>query len=292
MHLQNKIMELMEDNDYDYFSYSGCFDILARKDEIFLLKLLNNIDSFQQEQADNLKVISKNLEAKPFVVGSKTRREVLEDNIIYERFNIPAITPNTLENIIHSKIPKISRFRGGLFVNINPQKLKEKREKAGLSQSELARKVGITKKSIYEHEHREMKADYETVKLLEKMIGNVSDPANTSLGDIDIKNKPKENFEKSIAAYLKKMGFDVSFVSQTPFNIIAKEEFIIFSDAENSKSVIEKNSVYMKEFSDITGKSVLVIAKEEINAEIPSLQEKELKELHSSKDIRKFLRKW
>ena len=48
----------------------------------------------------------------------------------------------------------------------------------------------------------------------------------------------------------------------------------------------------MKEFSEITEKSVLVITKDEINSEIPSLREKELKELHSSKDIRKFLRKW
>ena len=167
MHLQNKVMELMEENDYDYFSYSGCFDILARKDEIFLLKLLNNIDSFQQEQADNLKVVSKNLDAQAFLVGSKTRRELLEDNIIYERFSVPAVTPNTLENILESKIPKISRSRGGLFVNVNPQKLREGREKAGLSQSELARKIGITKKSIYEHEHKEMKADYEIVKLIE-----------------------------------------------------------------------------------------------------------------------------
>ena len=292
MHLQNKVMELMEENDYDYFSYSGCFDILARKDEIFLLKLLNNIDSFQQEQADNLKVVSKNLDAQAFLVGSKTRRELLEDNIIYERFSVPAVTPNTLENILESKIPKISRSRGGLFVNVNPQKLREGREKAGLSQSELARKIGITKKSIYEHEHKEMKADYEIVKMIEKIIGNVSEPANTSLGSVEIKNKPKENFEKNIAAYLKKIGFDISFVSQTPFNIIAKEEFMIFSDAENSKKLVEKNSIFMKEFSNITEKSVLVIAKEEINAEIPSLQEKELKELHSSKDIRKFLRKW
>ena len=292
MHLQNKIMELMEENDYEYFSYSGCFDILARKDEIFLLKLLNNIDSFQQEQADNLKVVSKNLDAQAFLVGSKTRREILEDNIIYERFSVPAVTPNTLENILDSKIPMVSRSRGGLFVNINPQKLKERRERAGLSQSELARKAGITKKSIYEHEHKEMKADYEIVKMLEKIIGDVSEPVNTSLSDIEVKNKPKESFEKSIAAYLKKMGFNVNFVSQTPFNIIAKEDFVIFSDAESNKKLIEKNSVYMKGFSEITEKSVLVITKEEINAEIPSLQEKELKELHSSKDIRKFLRKW
>jgi putative transcriptional regulator len=291
MHLQDKVTEIIEEYDYDYFNYSGCFDILARKDEIFLLKLLGNIDSFQQEQAKNLKVVSKNLEAHPFLVGEKTRREFLEDNILYERFNIPAVTPNTLENILQSRLPKVSRMRGGLFVNINPQKLKEKREKAGLSQSELARKVGITKKSIFEHEHKEMKADYEIVKIIERFIGDVSDAANTSLGSVE-KGKPKDNFEKSVALYLKKMGFDINFVSQTPFNIIAKKELTIFSEAENSRKIIEKNTVYMKEFSDITEKPVLVITKEEINAEIPSLKEKELKELHSSKDIRKFLRKW
>ena len=109
MQLETKVTHILEQYDYDYFNYSGCFDIIARKNDILLLKVLNNIDSFQEEQARNLKILSNNLDASSFLVGAKTRRENLENNIIYERFNIPAVTATTLEHILQSKTPKISR---------------------------------------------------------------------------------------------------------------------------------------------------------------------------------------
>src|SRR4030042_1217430 len=67
---------------------STCFDIAAKKHVLLLLKTLLNVDSFQQEQAKNLKIVSNNLDAHPMIIGLQTRREKLEPGIVYERYDL------------------------------------------------------------------------------------------------------------------------------------------------------------------------------------------------------------
>src|SRR3989339_1447307 len=145
MMLDRKVESILETNGYDCCWWHGCFDVAARKDEFMLLKVLDNIDSFQEEQARNLRILSEKLDASISVVGTHTRHEILDDNVIYERFSIPTFTPDTLESILHSNYPMNFRTKGGMFREIDPQALRSGREAMGLSQSELASSVGIMK---------------------------------------------------------------------------------------------------------------------------------------------------
>src|SRR3989338_6268785 len=170
-----EIENALEENNYDYCLYSGCFDIVANKmnnltENILLLKVLENIDSFLEDQADNLSAISNNINDNALLVGKKTRTEKLQNNIVYERFNIPTVNVHTLEMILEGNVPYIFRTRGGLFSEINPEKLKNARKAAGLSQKGLADEVGITKKSVYEHESRRMRAGLDIAEKLEQFL--------------------------------------------------------------------------------------------------------------------------
>src|SRR3989338_10769619 len=125
--LINRVERVLEENNYDYSEYSGCFDIVARRKETLLLKVLDNIDSFQEHQSLNLKVLSSQLEASTFVIGSHTRRENLMDNVIYDRFGTFAMTTTTLQAMMESDMPTLYRNRGGLFAEVNPAKLRQAR---------------------------------------------------------------------------------------------------------------------------------------------------------------------
>lgn len=290
--LLNDIEEMLEENGYSYCEYSGCFDIAARRESIMLLKVLGNVDSFQEEQANNLKTLSNDLDAKPILVGVNTRREVLSDNIIYDRFDIPTVSPRTLENIIHGTLPTIFRFRGGMFVEIDPAGLKKAREESGFSQSQLAEKIGITKKSIYEHESKKLKIVYKNAVRIEKALKtNLMMPLELKT-PYAAKIKPRSIFEGKISQNFRRMGFATDFVYQSPFNMIAKERsFMLISDVDEKKNRIQKNLPYISEFSKITRKSAVVITNEEINCDIPTLKEDELPGL-KSKDIRKLIKRW
>lgn len=287
MELKNLIKRMLDENSFNYCEYFGCFDLAARsKEKIVFLKVLENIDSIQEDSANNLKILAGSISASSFIIGTHTSREKMRNNIIYERFEIPAVTPKTLESVINDEMPIIYRFRGGFFAEIDPDKLREKRIEKGLTQKDLAEKVGISKKSIYEHESKEMPASYKNVKKIESIIGEISKPVRICPSPNKIKSRPKHAFEKKVSQKLKSLGFAVSFVYKNPFNIIAEGKGLVCSDAEERSSL--KKVMLLESFANTLEIPVIVITKEEVKTNLPYLQEKELYDLSEQRDILKL----
>lgn len=288
-----EVEKVLQEHEYAYSSYSGCFDIVAKRESVLLLKLLGNIDSFQEEQARNLKILSHTLFATTLLIGATTRRETLEDHVVYERFSIPAMTVRTFESVVEGDMPALSRSRGGLFVEIDPSALREKRVAAGLTQEELARTVGVTKKNVYEHEKKQMKAEYRTVQELEKVIGTVTKPVTLEPSAEEVRGVPRTRFELRVSQDLRALGFETNSVYQAPFNILAEEGgFIIISEAEEKKQLIERKLGYIKNFSSVVKKPVLVVTKEEVSLDVPSIEESELKGISSSRRLKRLVKGW
>ncbi|MBI2971232.1 MAG: helix-turn-helix domain-containing protein [Candidatus Aenigmarchaeota archaeon] len=288
MDIKTQVGRVLEDHRFAYAEYRGCFDIVARREQTLFLKILGNIDSFQEEQANNLKILSGSLDASAFLVGSHTRREAMEDNIIYERFSVPSMTVRTFEHIVQSAFPKLYRFRGGLFATISAERLRQKRTEAGLTQQELAARVGITRKSVYEHEHKTMKASYDIVQRLEKVLGDITDAVTLEF-EAGATANPKGAFERLVIADLRRLGFETQSVHQSPFNIIASERFMVFADAEERREDADASN--MAGFSEITERPVLLVTKEEADFDLPSIQEKDIRSMQSAGDIRRLLKK-
>jgi len=323
--LINEVDETLRKINFETQCYDSiCFDIVAKKINEFeklqksflFLKILLNIDSIQFQQAKNLKILSNFLDAFACIVGIQTRYEKLKDNIIYERFDLPAFTLGTLKNILlDSEFQYIYRDRGGFFVKIDPNKLKKMRREKNLTQKELAEKIGVSKKSVYEHEKKETKATYSLVIEMEKILG---DKISTAIKFDKIKfksemSKPKNMFEKNISNHFKKIGFDVTSIDKAPFNLIAnlqskkltssksvslcgkekyynflhKEKFFIFNDVEIDRTRVKRNIHKLKNFSVIIKKPVLVITKEKIREEynVPVIEESKLKSIGEPEEL-------
>lgn len=291
MLLTKEVEDILEKGGFEYCLYDGCFDIAAQRDFTFFLKILNNVDSFQETQATNLKIISRDFSAAIAVIGTDTRRERLKDNIIYERFDVPTFTAGTLENmLVNDLFPLLYRARGGLFADINPEKLRQNREKAGLTQAQLAEMIGVSKKNVYEHEHARKKALLEVVEKIEKTIGSVSDAAVLNFHYPDAKNIPKDVFEKMVFSDLNRIGFSADFVYQTPFNIVAKSEnILLMSKADENGRRVRKGIEHVSRISELTEVPAVAVTKEEIDLDIPTVSERELRGM-SKKDIRKLLK--
>lgn len=296
MLLLKRVENILDKSGFDYCEYtewySGCFDIAARRNFTLFLKILDNVDSFQETQANNLKIIAEDIDATVALVGTHTRREWLKNDVLYERFDIPTFNPSTLENIVvNDSMPMIYRFRGGLFAEIDAEKLKRSREDAGLSQSQLAKSVGVTKKNIYEHERQNKKAMIEAVEKIEKLIGEVAKPLDIQKSYSFEKNKSQDKFELLVSKDLRSIGFDTDFTYQTPFNIVAREsKMLVISKADDSRKKIEKSAPFIAQLSSVTRIPAVAITKEELSIDIPSIQEKELRELEKPRDIRKFIK--
>jgi len=293
--LVDDVVRMLENEGYVTCTYHGCFDIAAKKNKLLLIKVLQNIDSFSPEQSKNIRIIAANLGATALLVGVQTRREKLKPGIVYERFELPAVSVETLRLMIEEGIfPKIYRDKGGLYVRIDRELLREARKGSGLTQRELAEAVGINKKAIYEHERESLRMVLSIAEKIEGMLGK------KMTKDIDmIKNvisseggKPADILEKQVGADLKKLGFTVSYVKQAPFDVFAKEKALIVSDIESNARKLRKRAVSLGEFTKITDKPALLIT-EKIklkDVDVPVIERSELGGM-SSKEVIKLARK-
>lgn len=294
--LTENIIKILEKNNYVTSEYYGCFDIAAKKELFLLLKLLQNVDSFSCEQAKNLKIISRNLNAHPLLIGIQTRTEKLKRGIVYERFELATISPETLEDLIRYEIfPNIYRDRGGLYVEIDQELLRETRSKRGLTQRELAQAVGINKKVIYEHEKKQLKMLLSIAERLEnilnkKIIKEIDLFKKTSIEH----GKPSDKLENIVGKDLKKLGFEIDFVKQAPFDVFAREKVLLISDVEENKRKMFKRAIDLRRFIDVAKRPAVLITektKEEDLQGIPIVKRKELEEFESGKDLIRIAKK-
>jgi len=289
--VRQQVQSFLEDNDYVTCEYKGCFDVAAKKDVLLLLKTLLNVDSFQREQAKNLKIISNNLDAHPMLIGIQTRREKLQKGIVYERFDLPTVSLKTFEDLICNSIfPRIYRDRGGLYVEIDSQVLKDTRKKKGLTQRELAEAVGINKKVIYEHEKKQLRMLLTIAERLEQILNKKIIKPTDVFKKYEEHGYPKDELEKEIGKNLEKLGFKTEFVKQAPLDVFAREKALVISDIEINRRKMIKHAAYLKDFIKIVKKPAVFItekSKEEEIYGIPIIKRKELEEIDKKELIKK-----
>jgi len=289
--LFQQVARVLDRHGFNWCECSGCFDIAARKRDMLMLKVLDNVDSLQESQAKNLIALSDKLDANVSLIGTHTRYEHLRDNVIYERFDVPTFTPNTLDAILDDRNPTVYRNRGGYFVEIDPRALRKARNKAGLTQQELADAVGVTKKSIYEHEARAMPAQQAIVGRIEKTLKeSVSIPFEAEPFGISADIEPESEFERFVSHRMRQIGFSTSFVGQSPFNLIVREKVMVLSDAEPNPHRIERKAEQLESFADVSNQPVVIISNGEPKTNLPTISAEQLNSL-SARGLRKIARK-
>ena len=75
--------------------------MVAKKDLLLLLmKVLINVDGFTGKQAHEIKKVASTFFASPLIIGIKSKNEVLEEDVVYERHGIPVIAFETFKTML------------------------------------------------------------------------------------------------------------------------------------------------------------------------------------------------
>ncbi|MCK5588182.1 MAG: transcriptional regulator [Candidatus Lokiarchaeota archaeon] len=312
--LQDYVQKLFINKE---FSLSGqcnlkstCFDFMARKDALWLIKVLINIDSLQQYHADELKLLSDLFSGTPLLVGEKTHREPLEDGVVYKRYSVPAVNPPTLASILfHEFFPKVFAKRGGLYARILGETLRERREEENLSRAQLAEKIGVSERTIMNYERGTMDASKENLLRLEKILDtDLSLPINLSeydFGNIKQHIPAKiDDFEQNIQEKLLEIGFDVFWTEYTPFDAVTKEKeketeneattLIIAGVGHKSEKNIKKRVQITGSISDITRKIAMFVLEGSSTRNIegvPIMRLKELSKFETPNELKRTIKK-
>ena len=130
------------------------FDLAARKGDVLIFcKVLYNIDGLNEETAREMKSLARYLGGTAVLIGAKTRDQMLEDSVVYMRYDIPAVNVQTLYDYFVEDVPPlVSAAPGGLYVSIDGDVLKEARKRTAMSLGALATELGVSRRTISKYE--------------------------------------------------------------------------------------------------------------------------------------------
>ncbi|MCX8158075.1 MAG: hypothetical protein N3D73_00200 [Candidatus Diapherotrites archaeon] len=286
-----KLVALLRENNFDVATFTdtnSCFDIMAKiNNEIFLIKVLSNVDSIRPEQADDLKKLSAVLNAKAFIIGERTKVFDLKDGVLYERYSLPVLSLKTFSDVLKGK-PLFKRyFKGKEIVLVDRNKLNKKMSELGINSSELAKKVSVTKESILRYTKGET-ASFEVAERISFVLGS------EIFKNIDffeeVKNF-KDVFDEQIddeALYkLKKLGLNMAIFQHAPFKAYSDFSDLIIARTVHRQEVKKKAMELKKAQSVFESKPFVVVRefKKRSVESIPIVEESELDSFSNAKDF-------
>ncbi|MBI2543049.1 MAG: helix-turn-helix domain-containing protein [Candidatus Aenigmarchaeota archaeon] len=291
--LMNKIINTLHENEFETFVTHGSFDIVARREHLFLIKTLMNVDALDESHATDLQTISYFLSAYPFVISQRNNREHLNDAVVYSRFELPVMTPQLFKTMLEDEdIIVTYSSKGRHTQEINTFSLREKRKELDLTLEELAQQAGISKKAMYEIEKRRVNPKKETVRKLERILSaELSLPYEMKHTQAVYRN-PRNHFQKSVSMEFSRIGIDNSSVHSSPFEIVGKESFSLITSLSIVPSEAKNELNEIKQLSNIfSSKSVLISKrsyKESVEG-VPIISEQELNQIKDSKELSKII---
>ena len=277
------------------------FDLVARRDNsLLIIKVLTNINALSEEVANELRTLSILLKGCPILIGDNKGTGKLEEDVVYDRFGIQAISTDTLKNHLLEGIPlEVYAAPGGLYVNLDSDKIKKYRSEHNISIGSFARSLKVSRRTVQMYEEG-MNATVEVAFRIEDILGsNITQP-------IDILKRPKirekkqnkilqkpldyQNFQKEIFDILKLVGYKVIPMERAPFEAVSqdKKKILLTCVDRYDKKLLRKAKV-VSSISKITEKQAVLItdkSKNKKNIEgTPLVEKKELKKTHGPEEL-------
>jgi putative transcriptional regulator len=262
----------------------ACFDIVARKGtQVLLIKILEDANSINERVIEEMKKMSSYFDASPLIIADKTNLQ-LKDNVIYTRFGIYTLNFNTFKNCIENRLPFVKSTHAGLTADIIGDKLKEIREKQGLSLNSLAKRLGVSSSMVKKYENCNAEVTINRALRIYDIFGGIV------FNKIDIFSEHKQIFAQQKGELTKKynnLGFEATKTARVPFDIVAKKEKeIIFTQ------IRDKPNPQSQSLAGLINADNLVIFKKKKPKDIPSMTKEEFLDYEEADELIKFLKEF
>ena len=250
-----KIVKKLSDKEYDVALFTrNCFDIVARKkDSTLLIKVLLNVDSYHQDQANDLKKMAEVFQASPLIIGFRGRNFALRDNSVYERFGVPVVNPETFCRAFDDNVSFVISKKGSNMVRFDREQLRKLRNRDELSLQKFSEKVGVSKKTIYLAE-REGRVGEDILNAIEDFFG-ASLRRNFDIFDwdidVDLKSDLKGSIEKRIVVNTKRVGFTNFIFERAPANLVLRDSAEMVLLDVMDRLVTRKHAEDLRKFGDV-----------------------------------------
>jgi putative transcriptional regulator len=269
-------------------SRPSCFDLTVRKGEqLAFLKTFTNVGNITTKDAFELKAISNFFSAAPLFISSKMRGKPLEDDTVYERCNIYAITLKTLEDIVSNNMhPLVEAGPGGYYVSLNGDAIRETRQKLGLSIGKLAEMMGISRRTLYGYEKGMTKASVSAAYSLEWVLGTpLVKPINIFKRDFQSTGffavarhiMIRSRFLQAVLKKFAQINFKATPTTKAPFDFVAQfseSQLMILGGviSQKERNVEQRTEEIVSVSKVANAQPVLITDGEEFSKGVPSIR--------------------
>ncbi|MGQ9538616.1 MAG: transcriptional regulator [Candidatus Bathycorpusculaceae bacterium] len=286
-------------------SRPSCFDIAARKStSLIFIKVQSDIGCVSPYDSLELRIISEHVSAASLFISEKTREKRLEDDTVYSRYNVLAVTPKTFENIVLRKIyPLIQAGPGGYYVEIDGEAIKRRRQELGLSVGEVAEKIGISRRTLYGYERDMAKASVTTAYNLLCTLGipvaksvNIFEAAKTHRKPFMTRARQMIVRNKLLQKIFKKLaGYNLVAVKKAPFDFVItvpeKNMKIIGGIVSDEEEALNQRVDEILSLSKVVQAHPILVTngrKPPLDKDIPYVKGEELLKIKRPEDLRKL----
>jgi len=281
---------------------SIAFDLVARRDdELLVLKVLQNIDAFNKDDAGQMRTLADALDAKAAVIGLRSSSKKLDEGIVYSRFGIPIMSMGTLEEFLKEGVPPfVFAAPGGLYVKIDSDLLKQIRTQRNISLGTLAEIAGVSRKAIQMYEEG-MGAVIEVAMKIEEFL---NEPLVMPLNPFEYsheKGKAADAMEdhdrlhNEVFRMLETFGYSVQPMARCPFEAISSDEKImILTGVERYGPMLEKKADAVASVSRVVERRAVIFTDKDARRksvhEMPLMSRRELAGAEDRKTILDIIR--
>ncbi|MFH1055902.1 MAG: helix-turn-helix domain-containing protein [Candidatus Altiarchaeota archaeon] len=294
--LVDSLLHMLAESDFRAVDCRGSrssFDVLAKRGEMLLLvKALANVEGFSRESASELKIVSVLLGGVPVVVGERMKSSDLADGVVYDRYGICVSNIKTVEGIINGRQPRAHSERGNYCVRVDVGLLSEARRRMGLTQESLARRLGVSKQSVYRYES----SGSVSLEVFERLIDLFGEDFAQSEFKLTFEKPQLPSDSNIIGASLKRMvrqefediGFNTA-MTNAPFDIIASQREKVFSVVSNDWRRLQDKLSVLEEVSEILDGYTVCISERRVRSSVSVMSPDELSKIKSPSELFKLL---
>jgi putative transcriptional regulator len=282
-------------------SLSYSFDLILRnEDNIIVIKVMNNVGLLTEEGSRTLMAVSRFLDAHPLIVALSNRDERIEDGVVYSRYSLPIISPQTFVSYLREgEEPNVRAGPGGFYVEIDSEKLKRIREQRSLSLGEIASAIGTTRRTVLMYQSG-MSASIDIALKMEEFLGEqimeyVSFLWNVEREEVTTGFRKMREFERLVNKEITRTGFSVYPIRRSIVNFLMEDsESSFLGGIEEEMTRVERKVEHLSELSKFSDKDGVLVVKREIEKpnryKIPIISYSELEQFRDKDELKEVIK--
>ncbi|MFN3528050.1 MAG: hypothetical protein ACK4YO_03005 [Candidatus Altarchaeaceae archaeon] len=268
-----------------YDSIRSCFDILAGiMEDIFIIKVFEFVEALNKENAYELKTLSNYLSAIPFIISKRSKSSILNDDVVYFRYEIPVVTKNLFINIIDKNFPFIYAVRGNYCMDIDIRIFNNIKKNLNLTLEDIAEQLNVSTQAVYRYEK------------LGRIPANLADKFVKIFGNEILKKKIEKKESESIYINERKANYEITkkifqlglnaWEGKSAFNVFTKimkeEKGNLFIIIGRDPRTFEKKINLVEETIEIIPGNYLCVGKRKCLKTSKFLSEEDIKKIDTT----------